>query len=294
MDERVVRTGDEPGVSAVLALATPAGAPGAGRDAEADGGDGRLAADGCAGGSVADSAALGASPAPRRLPPSVARLVAGPGRSGRLLHVHELPSRPGEAVAWPSWVEREVTDALHDLGIRQPWRHQAEAAESAWAGRHVALATGTASGKSLAYLLPALSAIVAGVRGVSGREATALYLAPTKALAADQLAALQALDVPGVRAAVYDGDTPVEDRRWARDHAALVLTNPDMLHHALLPGHSRWSAFLRALRFVVVDEAHHYRGVFGSNVALVLRRLRRVAARYGGEPHVRPGVGDER
>jgi DEAD/DEAH box helicase domain-containing protein len=219
-----------------------------------------------------------------RLPSPVARLVAAPGRGGRLLHLRSLPGRPGTVVEWPAWAERAVVTALREAGIVRPWRHQVEAAEAAWAGRHVALATGTASGKSLGYLLPALSAVVAGGRELSGRGATALYLAPTKALAADQLAAVERLDVPGLRAAVYDGDTPADDRRWAREHAGLVLTNPDMLHHALLPGHARWSSFLRALRFVVVDEAHHYRGVFGSNVALVLRRLRRVAARYGSDP----------
>src|SRR3954471_21322537 len=218
------------------------------------------------------------------VPRPVARLVAAPGRAGGLLHVLSLPGRARTGAAWRGWAEPDLVAALRSAGIERPWRHQVEAAEAAWDGRHVALATGTASGKSLAYLLPALSAVVAGARGPNGRNATALYLAPTKALAADQLAAVERLEVPGLRAAVYDGDTAVDDRRWAREHAALVLTNPDMLHHALMPGHARWSAFLRALRFVVVDEAHHYRGVFGSNVALVLRRLRRVAARYGCEP----------
>jgi DEAD/DEAH box helicase domain-containing protein len=218
------------------------------------------------------------------LPAPIRRLVAAPGRAERLLHVRSLPPRAGRVAPWPSWVEPDVVSALRGAGIRSPWSHQVEAADLAWGGRHVVIATGTASGKSLAYLLPALSTVVAGCGAPSGRDATALYLAPTKALAADQLAALEALAVPGVRAAVYDGDTPADDRRWAREHAALVLTNPDMLHHALLPGHARWAPFLRALRYVVVDEAHHYRGVFGSNVALVLRRLRRLAARYGAEP----------
>ena len=111
-----------------------------------------------------------------------------------------------------------------------------------------------------------------------------LYLSPTKALAADQLRALRALDVPGVRAATYDGDTPTEERDWVRQHATYVLTNPDMLHRSLLPAHARWASFLRALRYVVVDECHGYRGVFGSHVAAVLRRLRRVCARYGATP----------
>ena len=175
-------------------------------------------------------------------------------------------------------------EALSAAGVAAPWRHQVEAAEHAWAGRDVVVATGTASGKSLAYLLPALTAVAAGARESSGRGATVLYVTPTKALAADQLAAIDGLAVPGVRAAMYDGDTPPDERRWVRDHANYVLTNPDLLHHSLLPGHQRWAPFLRALRFVVLDECHHYRGLFGSHVAAVVRRLRRVAARYGAEP----------
>ncbi len=126
--------------------------------------------------------------------------------------------------------------------------------------------------------------MVDGAAAASGRGATALYLSPTKALAADQLARLEALALPGLRAATYDGDTPLEERRWIRDHAQYVLTNPDLVHHSLLPGHQRWAPFLRALRYVVLDECHVYRGVFGSHLAAVLRRLRRVAARYGAFP----------
>ena len=218
------------------------------------------------------------------LPAPVARLVAPAGRAERLLHVHTLAARAGTVVPWPAWADPEVVRAFEHVGVVSPWAHQAEAAEAAHAGRHVALATGTASGKSLAYLLPGLSAVRQGTEEPSGRGATVLYIAPTKALAADQLAALEALGVPGVRAALYDGDTSPTDRRWAREHAGVVLTNPDMLHHAMLPGHARWSPFLRALRYVVIDESHHYRGVFGSNVALVVRRLRRLAARYRAEP----------
>lgn len=138
------------------------------------------------------------------------------------------------------------------------------------------VATGTASGKSLGYLLPALTAAGAG--------STVLYLAPTKALAADQRARVERLALPGVRISTYDGDTPPDERRWIREHATYVLSNPDLLHHTLLPQHERWSRFLRALRYVVVDECHVYRGVFGSHVSAVLRRLRRVCARYGSAP----------
>lgn len=149
------------------------------------------------------------------------------------------------------------------------------------------VATGTASGKSLAYLAPVLSALVEGAQAPNGRGATALYLAPTKALAADQRRAVRELAAPlgnAVRPAVYDGDTPVEEREWVRQYANYVLTNPDMLHRGILPAHPRWSSFLRALRYVVIDECHTYRGVFGSHVAQVLRRLRRLCARYGSEP----------
>ncbi|GAA2998604.1 DEAD/DEAH box helicase [Streptosporangium longisporum] len=138
------------------------------------------------------------------------------------------------------------------------------------------IATGTASGKSLSYLVPALSATLEG--------GTVLYLSPTKALAADQLRSLRELDPPELRAAVYDGDTPFEERAWIRRYANYVLTNPDMLHRGLLPRHTQWSAFWRRLRMVVVDECHGYRGVFGSHVAQILRRLRRICARHGSRP----------
>lgn len=221
---------------------------------------------------------------PAHLEPLVERLLAAPGRAERVLHAHVVPARPGVTAPWPAWADADVVAGLRAAGVPAPWRHQVEAAEHARAGRHVVVATGTASGKSLAYLLPALTAVAEGTRAPNGRGATVLYLSPTKALAADQLAAVDALGVPGVRAATYDGDTPLDERRWVRDHAAYVLTNPDMLHRSLLPGHARWSGFLRSLRYVVLDECHHYRGLFGSHVAAVVTRLRRVAARYGADP----------
>lgn len=138
------------------------------------------------------------------------------------------------------------------------------------------IATGTASGKSLAYLLPAVTEIFSG--------GTVLYLTPTKALAADQLRAVRGLKLAQVRAATFDGDTPVEERQWVRQHANYILTNPDMLHRSILPRHGSWSSFWRRLRLVVVDECHGYRGVFGSHVAQILRRLRRVCAKYGSQP----------
>ena len=226
-------------------------------------------------------------PADQPLDPSavLTHLARGP-RAGRLVHARTVPAREGRTVAWPDWVAPEVTAALHGEGIHELWEHQARVAELARSGQHVVVATGTASGKSLGYLLPVLTSLCEGAGSVTGRGATALYLAPTKALGADQAARLHTLAVPGVRTATLDGDTPGEERRWIREHAHYVLTNPDLLHHTLLPGHERWRAFLRALRYVVVDECHVYRGVFGAHVAAVLRRLLRVAARYGARPTV--------
>lgn len=215
------------------------------------------------------------------------RLTTGASRAARITHTEHLPPRIGTHADWPRQIRPEVVDAVQAAGIERPWAHQARTAEHALRGESVVVATGTASGKSLAYLAPVLSALLDGSEAPSGRGTTALYLAPTKALAADQRRAVADLAAPlgtGIRAAVYDGDTPVEEREWVRQYANYVLTNPDMLHRGILPGHPRWSSFLRALRYVVIDECHTYRGVFGSHVAQVLRRLRRVCARYGSSP----------
>jgi DEAD/DEAH box helicase domain-containing protein len=165
-------------------------------------------------------------------------------------------------------------------GIASPWTHQAQAAALALDGCHVILATRAASGKSAGYLAAALSEVLGG--------GTVLYLAPTKALAADQLKAVRDLGVPGIRATCYDGDSTVAERAWAQAHANYLLTNPDMLHSGILPNHARWRGFFRRLRVVIIDECHGYRGVFGSHVAQVLRRLRRIAAH-----HAAPGAGRE-
>jgi len=205
-------------------------------------------------------------------------------RADRLTHVERLAARPGVTTDWPDWTPPSVREAFAARGIPQPWRHQAVAAEHAYAGRHVVLATGTASGKSLGFQVPGLARIL-GARRPNGRPgATVLYLSPTKALAQDQLTSLAGLDLPRLAACTHDGDSPREQRDWARDHAEWLLTNPDMLHHSLLPGHARWARFLSQLELVVVDECHHYRGVFGAHVALVLRRLRRLCAHYGSSP----------
>ncbi|EHI13197.1 ATP-dependent rna helicase, dead/deah box family protein [Mycolicibacterium thermoresistibile ATCC 19527] len=174
-----------------------------------------------------------------------------------------------------------------DRGITEPWEHQAVAADLAHSGRHVVLSTGTASGKSLAYQLPILSALAADPR------ARVLYLSPTKALGHDQLRAAQELTgaverLATVAPTAYDGDSPTEVRRFARERSRWIFSNPDMVHLAMLRNHGRWAVFLRHLRYVVVDECHYYRGIFGSNVAMVLRRLLRLCQRYsaGGSPTV--------
>ncbi|MEE6177091.1 DEAD/DEAH box helicase [Mycobacterium sp. 050134] len=206
-----------------------------------------------------------------------------------LRHVAELHARAGRPHGWPEWAEPDVIRAFTDRGIGCPWSHQSAAAELANAGRHVVISTGTASGKSLAYQLPVLNALATDPR------ARVLYLSPTKALGHDQLRAAHALTtaVPrlcdsgfAVAPTAYDGDSPGEVRRFARERSRWLFSNPDMIHLSMLRNHARWSVFLRGLRFVVVDECHYYRGVFGSNVAMVLRRLLRLCARYSAAPTV--------
>ena len=224
------------------------------------------------------------------------------GRDGRLVHLQRVPSRPGRHADWPEWADPDLVTAYRRLGVERPWTHQVAAARSAHAGRHTVLATGTGSGKSLAAWLPALSDVLAAQSpGANSRisahirRPTTLYLSPTKALAADQAAALARLigeleavqreagtpagSLRTVRAGTCDGDTPLPERDWVRAHADVVLTNPDFLHFSLLPGHERWSRLLRGLRYIVIDECHAYRGILGAHVALVLRRLLRLVAR---------------
>ncbi|WP_029090403.1 DEAD/DEAH box helicase [Brevibacterium album] len=207
-------------------------------------------------------------------------------REDRVTHVRALPARAGITADWPGWLDEDVRRAFEASGIPRPWTHQAEVAELAHAGRHVIAATGTASGKSLGYLMPVLHSAVRGTAHPSGRGSASLYISPTKALAADQAETLRTLVLRGLRPAAYDGDTAQADRDWARRHANVILTNPDMLHRSILPSHQRFSSVLKRLDYIVVDEAHQYRGVFGSHVALVLRRLLRLARHYGAEPTV--------
>ncbi|WP_373861918.1 DEAD/DEAH box helicase [Micromonospora saelicesensis] len=224
------------------------------------------------------AATVSAGPGPGPTPTDLLRRLRARGAADPVTHVERVPARAGVPAPWPSWAPAELRAAFTGRGVVAPWQHQAEAANLAYEGQHVVVATGTASGKSLAYQLPALATLLADPR------ATVLYLAPTKALAADQLRAVAALELEGVRPACYDGDTPRTEREWIRRHSRFVLTNPDMLHHGILPGHAQWSGFLRRLAYVVIDECHTYRGVFGSHVAHVLRRLRRQCARFGATP----------
>jgi DEAD/DEAH box helicase domain-containing protein len=171
-----------------------------------------------------------------------------------------------------------VVDRLRSRGIETLWSHQATAIDALRSDQSVVVATGTASGKSLCYQVPVVDAIVGGSRD------TTLLVFPTKALAQDQLRSFREWLVPDVVAAAYDGDTPSDERAWIRSHANVVLTNPEMLHMGILPSHDRWATFLLRLRYVVVDELHTLRGVFGSHVAHVLRRLRRLCEHYGSSP----------
>src|SRR3984957_14072060 len=203
-------------------------------------------------------------------------------RAGELVHLEHIPGQQGQPTSWPESVRPDVAAALGERGIASPWTHQAQAAALARSGRNVIIATRAASGKSAGYLAAALSEVLDG--------GTALYIAPTKALAADQLKAVRDLGVRGVRPTCYDGDSTVAERAWAQAHANYLLTNPDMLHSGLLPNHARWRGFFRRLRVVIIDECHGYRGVFGSHVAQVLRRLRRVAAYHAVPGAERPPV----
>ena len=203
-------------------------------------------------------------------------LLRSLGDDPRLVHVERLAARPARFADLATPLPEAVAARLP---VGRLWAHQAEAIDLVRAGRSVVVATGTASGKSLCYQLPIAEAAVTGVR-----PATALLLFPTKALAQDQLRALGDLDVPGLVAATYDGDTAPEMRTWVRANANVVLTNPEMLHHGMLPHHDRWATFFKRLRHVVVDELHVLRGIFGSHVAHLLRRLRRLCAFYGSDP----------
>jgi DEAD/DEAH box helicase domain-containing protein len=192
-----------------------------------------------------------------------------------LAYLGTEPERAARFVALPDDLDHRVRQAI---GVPELYAHQAEVWDAARRGEHVIITTGTASGKTLAFNLPVLDALA------GDPHARALYLYPTKALAQDQFQTLSNYRLEGLKPAVYDGDTPVEHRRHIRGWANAILTNPDMIHVGVLPNHDRWGDVLANLRYIVVDEAHVYRGVFGSHVGNVLRRLRRAARMYGAEP----------
>jgi len=191
-----------------------------------------------------------------------------------------VPARGGHYTPLPTGLDLRLAAALRGRGVERLYSHQGAAWEAVQAGRHTVIVTPTASGKTLCYNLPVLQAALQS-------QAKALYLFPTKALAQDQVAELLALNAAGglgVRAFTFDGDTPGDARKAVRTRGDIVVSNPDMLHQGILPHHTKWAQFFESLRFVVIDEMHSYRGVFGSHVANVLRRLQRICRFYGTEP----------
>jgi DEAD/DEAH box helicase domain-containing protein len=213
----------------------------------------------------------------------IAALAQRPENRGAVAHWETLPARPARHGELSIPLPAPLAESLAAQGIERLYTHQVQAIEALRGGLDVVVVTGTASGKSLCYHLPVLE------RQLAEPEATALYLYPTKALAQDQLKGLMRLAaghpdiLKRLRAGVYDGDTQPTTRRKLRDQGNLLLSNPDMLHQGILPSHAKWGRFLRALRYVVVDEMHAYRGIFGSHVANVLRRLDRIVRHHGGE-----------
>lgn len=207
---------------------------------------------------------------------TLSAFVTALGSDARVVHVERLSACSAQFRELSEPLPKAVAGLVPDQGL---WSHQAAAIDHVRSGTSVAIATGTASGKSLCFQLPIAEAIAAGPL-----PATALLLFPTKALAQDQLRSMTALNVPGLLAATYDGDSSQEEKKWTRAHANVLLTNPEMLHVGMLPFHAQWGTYFKRLRYVVVDELHMLRGMFGSNVAHVLRRLRRICAHYGSDP----------
>jgi DEAD/DEAH box helicase domain-containing protein len=205
-------------------------------------------------------------------------LATAPEFLGRCVHQELIPDRPAQYAEPEDALHPEVRARLFANGITKLYTHQAEGIDALRSGRSIVVATGTASGKSLCYQVPIVTSVV------EDRRDTALLVFPTKALAQDQLRSLRSWLVPGLRAVTYDGDTETDARSWARKNANVVLTNPEMLHVGILPSHKGWANFLTRLRYVVVDELHTLRGIFGSHTAHVLRRLRRVCEHYGASP----------
>jgi len=205
-------------------------------------------------------------------------ISASPDYRNQIAYIKRVPRREAVFGEVDPPVGGEVGDALRRLGINRFYSHQAEAINAVRAGENVVVVTSTASGKTLCYNVPVLESLEANPKS------RALYLFPTKALAQDQLGKLKQFDLRGLKAATYDGDTPRQERPFIKIGANVVLTNPDMLHVGILPYHTTWSDLFRHLKYVVIDEVHMYRGVFGAHVANIIRRLRRIAEYYGSYP----------
>ncbi|KAL9156100.1 hypothetical protein ABFS82_09G050400 [Erythranthe guttata] len=212
----------------------------------------------------------------------VEHLRSGLGSRGQVVHIEEINARNAKYVEIPSHLSENIKSALNRVGVTRLYSHQAESIKASLAGKHVVVATMTSSGKSLCYNIPVLEVLA------QNPLACALYLFPTKALAQDQLRALLAITHgldDSINIGVYDGDTSQEDRLWLRDNARLLITNPDMLHVSILPFHGHFRRILSNLRFIVIDEAHSYKGAFGCNSALIFRRLRRICSHlYSSDP----------
>ena len=201
---------------------------------------------------------------------------------GQITHVERLPKREARFAPLDPPPNNRIAHILREEGIRDLYLHQVRAIENVRAGRNAVVVTGTASGKTICYNVPVLEEILANP------DSTALYLYPTKALAQDQLRTLHRYqgadpELP-LRTGTYDGDTPPATRRKLKNEANVLLTNPDMLHSGILPNHGSWAHFFSRLKFVVIDEIHTYRGVFGSNVSHVLNRMNRICRHYGARP----------
>jgi DEAD/DEAH box helicase domain-containing protein len=211
----------------------------------------------------------------------LAEILAEPSLSSGVAHHAEIPAREADFVAMPEWLDPRIVAGLGSRGITSLYRHQADAVEAVRAGEDVVVVTPTASGKTLCYLVPTLQALA------DDPTARALFLFPTKALGQDQVAELGELSRAAglqINASTYDGDTPNPIRSSIRSAGQVVVTNPDMLHAAILPHHTKWFQLFEQLRVIVIDELHTYRGLFGSHVANVLRRLLRICAHYGSHP----------
>src|ERR687888_660665 len=211
----------------------------------------------------------------------LARLLDDPSIARGVLHHATLPAREATTAPFPAWLDPRIVRGLEDRGITSLYSHQAEAVEAVHEGEDIVVVTPTASGKTLCYALPVLQALA------EDPSARALFLFPTKALGQDQVAEFSDLSRSAeltISAATYDGDTPAPIRSTVRKAGQVVVTNPDMLHSAILPHHTKWFQLFEQLRLIVIDELHSYRGVFGSHVANVIRRLLRLFAHYGSKP----------